>query len=294
MPFVVRKNRVCWAVIALVCTLAISSCGGSNNSALSNSNSMFSSSNDNKAGAFWAHLSDDFSRPTDVVASRLLSEYGAVFVARGGAIAPKTVVFKNDAEVAAFQSSVATTQETVGGIAIELQSPAMKALQDAAAEAVNNGLTITPRGADSAKRSYDDTVNLWKSRVEPGLTHWIGQVRITEKDADRIRSLSPYQQVPEIFRLESQGIFFAKDFSKSIIYSVAPPGTSQHLLMLALDISEFENPQVRAVLARHGWYQTVVSDLPHFTFLGTEESGLSALGLKKVESEGRVFWVPHI
>ncbi|CAN5483793.1 hypothetical protein BH10ACI3_BH10ACI3_29480 [soil metagenome] len=284
---------MCRASIAAALMFTVLSCSGGG-SLPNNNSSMTNTANDVVAGKFRANLPDGFLWPTDDVGKVLLPEYGSVFIARGGAVAPKAVVFKNDSEVTAFQSSVAGTKETVGGVPIELQSPAMKALQEAAVEASRDGLTITPRGADAAKRSYGDTVSLWKSRVDPGLTHWVTQGKITDRDAERIRSLSPYEQVPEIFKLESLGIFFAKDLSKSIIYSVAPPGTSQHLSMLALDVAEFDNPQVRAVLARHGWFQTVVSDLPHFTFLGTDESGLTALGLKKVESGGRVFWVPDL
>ena len=64
--------------------------------------------------------------------------------------------------------------------------------------------------------------------------------------------------------------------------------------MLALDVTEFENPNVRAVLARHGWFQTVVSDLPHFTYLGVDETELPSLGLKRVVSDGRPFWIPDL
>lgn len=244
---------------------------------------------DTKGGGFTANLPAGFNQPTDDVGRRLLKEYGAVFVARGGATPPKTVVFRDDSEVSAFQTGVERTTDTVGGVSIELQAAAMKALKEAAAEA-----SITPKGADAAKRSYGDTVGLWASRVDPGLAHWSGNGRITAADAQRIRALSPYDQVPEIFKLESQGIYFAKDLSKSIIYSVAPPGTSQHLSMLALDVTEHDNAQVRSVLAKHGWFQTVVSDLPHFTFLGVSEGELPKLGLKKASSGGRVFWVPDI
>jgi hypothetical protein len=100
--------------------------------------------------------------------------------------------------------------------------------------------------------------------------------------------------VPEILELEERGIYFAKDLSKSIIYSVAPPGTSQHLSMLAIDIAEFENPRVREIMAKNGWFQTVVSDLPHFTYLGTDENDLPDLGLKTVVSGDRRFWIPDI
>jgi hypothetical protein len=64
--------------------------------------------------------------------------------------------------------------------------------------------------------------------------------------------------------------------------------------MLAFDVSEHENSEVREILARYGWLQTVVSDLPHFTYLGVAESELSGLGLKKVNDGGRTFWLPDL
>jgi hypothetical protein len=100
--------------------------------------------------------------------------------------------------------------------------------------------------------------------------------------------------VPEIFALEEKGIYFAKDLSKSIIYSVAPPGASQHLAMLAFDVAEFADPEIRRLLADHYWYQTVASDLPHFTYLGVAEEELPGLGLEKVEISGFSFWIPGV
>jgi hypothetical protein len=97
-----------------------------------------------------------------------------------------------------------------------------------------------------------------------------------------------------VLELERDRIFFAKDLSKSIIYSVAPPGASQHLAMLAFDVAEYYDAEVRSLLARHGWFQTVTSDLPHFTFLGADESDLPGLGLKRIENGDRHFWVPDI
>lgn len=247
-----------------------------------------------KNGGFTANLPGGFVQPSDAVGQRLLKDYGALFVARNGATPPNTVIFKNESEVSSFQAGLSKASENLGGFYIELQEAAMKKLKDAIDEAGKNNLTITPRGADSARRNYSGTVELWASRVNPGLAHWVGKGRLTEAEASRIRSLSPFEQVPEIFKLESQGMFFSKDLSKSIVYSVAPPGTSQHLSMLALDVKEHENGRVRDVLARHGWYQTVVSDLPHFTFLGVPESQLSALGLKKVSDGGRSYWLPNL
>ncbi|MCY7375570.1 MAG: D-alanyl-D-alanine carboxypeptidase family protein [Pyrinomonadaceae bacterium] len=247
-----------------------------------------------KNGGFTANLPGEFVQPTDAVGQKLLKEYGALFVARGGATPPKTVIFKSEAEVAAFQNGLQKSKESIGGFNVELQAAAMKNLQDAIAEAKQNNLNITPRGADSAKRDYAGTVEIWASRVNPGLTHWVGKGKLTEAEAAKIRALSPFAQVPEIFKLESSGMFFSKDLSKSIIFSVAPPGTSQHLSMLALDVSEHDNSKVRDVLAKHGWFQTVVSDLPHFTFLGVAENQLSGLGLKKVNDGGRAFWLPSL
>ncbi|MEP7039917.1 MAG: peptidase M15, partial [Acidobacteriota bacterium] len=67
-----------------------------------------------------------------------------------------------------------------------------------------------------------------------------------------------------------------------------------HISMLALDVSEHDDSKVREILAKHGWFQTVISDLPHFTFLGFHENRLSDLGLKKINDGGRVFWIPNI
>lgn len=177
---------------------------------------------------------------------------------------------------------------------MELQSAAMSRLLEAGDEANAAGLSITPRGADSARRDYDGTVDLWHSRVEPALVHWVSKGRMHPEQADFIRSLPPHKQVPEVFKLEEDGIYFAKDLSKSIIYSVAPPGASQHLSMLAFDAAQFDNADVRRILAKHFWFQTVVSDLPHFTFLGVPEDDLPDLGLKRVVHLEREFWVPDI
>lgn len=249
---------------------------------------------DVKSGGFTANLPGGFNQPSDAVGQKMLKEYGGLFMARGGATPPNTVIFKSEAEVSAFQNGLSKSKEKIGSYDVELQSAAMKGLQEAIAEAKQNNLSITPRGADSAKRDYAGTVELWASRVNPGLENYVSKGKIPKAEADRIKSLSPFEQVPEIFKLESQGMFFSKDLSKSIIYSVAPPGTSQHLSMLALDVSEFENAKVREVLAKHGWFQTVVSDLPHFTFLGVPENQLESLGLKKVNDGGRTFYVPNL
>lgn len=243
-------------------------------------------------GTFFDHLPSSLSHPTDDVSRLLLREYGSVFVTK--ATPPTKIVFEDENDVAAFQKSVERESASIGGSTVTLQKPAMEAFKAAVAEAQKNGISIGPRGGDSSIRSYAQTVTLWASRVKPALAHWSAAGKISKADAARISALSPYEQVSEVLGLESKGIWFAKSLDKSIIYSVAPPGTSQHLSMLALDVKQFDDPRVREILAKHGWFQTISSDLPHFTYLGASESELPGLGLKKITSGNRVFWVPDI
>lgn len=221
-------------------------------------------------------------------------EYGAVFAAGNGAVCPPRIIFQDAGAVESFQQQIPKQSAEIGGITLSLQRPAMRALIDARTAAEENGLSITPRGRDSAARTYNDTVELWASRVEPALDHWCSAGLLSLREAAAIRELSPVEQVPEIFRLEAGGLFFSKDLSKSIIYSVAPPGASQHLALLAIDINEFNDPKARSIMAANGWFQTVTSDLPHFTYLGRSEGELREMGLKQVQMNEREFWVPDI
>lgn len=247
-----------------------------------------------KAQSYRENLPAGFQMPSDPVGQRIMSEYGAVYVARGGVTPPPTYMFTDESQCAGWQSKLKTASGSIGGMNLELQEAAMKEMQAAISEAQQSGVSISPRDTDSARRSYSDTISLWTSRVNPALTYWVGKGRLKQDEANRIKALSPSQQVPEVLRLEDQGIYFSKDFSKSILYSVSAPGASQHLSMLAFDVKENENSKVREILARHNWYQTVVSDLPHFTYLGVPESELPKLGLKKTSDGGRTFWIPAL
>ena len=243
---------------------------------------------------FFENLPQDFNIPKDAYGMKILKEYGALFVAKRNAVVPKNVIFKDESEVSKFQESLNISREFVGRFEIELQTVAMNALKNATAEAAGKGLTITTRDYDAGRRSYGETVGLWYSRVEPALEYWTQNGKIYPADADRLRKIPLSEQIAEIFKLEEQGIYFSKDLSKPIMYSVAPPGTSQHLSMLAIDINEFDNPEILQIMARNGWHQTVISDLPHFTYLGATEYELPVLGLKKVSSGGRFYWIPNI
>jgi hypothetical protein len=176
-----------------------------------------------------------------------------------------------------------------------LQPAAMDALIEARVEAQREGLDISPRdGSEAARRSYADTVRLWETRFLPALSYWMKRGRLTKEQVARLKALPLTEQVREVLELEKQGIYFSKDFSKSILYSIAAPGSSQHIMMLALDVEQFQDERVRRILARHGWFQTVKSDLPHFTFLGLDEAGLPGRGLERVQSGSQAFWIPNV
>ena len=233
--------------------------------------------------------------PADSVARRVLEDYGAMFVADKKVKPPTVCIFTSEAQVAQFQEEAKYVTETIAGAAVELQPEAMKALLKAREEAQKEGLEITPRdGAEAARRSYEDSLQLWDTRFLPALDYWLAQGKLTAAQVMRLKSLPLHSQVAEVLELEKTGVYFSKDLSKSILYSIAAPGTSQHIAMLAFDVNEFDNSRVREILAKHGWFQTVLSDLPHFTFLGLKEKDLPKHGLKNVEADGQIFWIPNV
>jgi hypothetical protein len=232
---------------------------------------------------------------SDSVARRVLEDYGAMFRATKRVMPPPVCVCANEEQVTRFQEQAGYVTETIADAEIELQPAAMKALLKAREEAQKEGLDITPRDdAEAARRNYDDSFRLWNTRFLPALDYWFSQGRLTADQVDRLKGLPLHQQVVEVLELERSGVFFSKDLSKSILYSIAAPGTSQHIAMLAFDVTEFDNQRVREILAKHGWFQTVLSDLPHFTFLGLKEKDLPKNGLKSVAVEGQTFWIPNI
>ncbi len=230
---------------------------------------------------------------TDVVARRVFKDYGAMFIAAKEVRFPTKCVFASESEVGEFQASVKSRKETVSGREIELQEAAMDALLKANTAAAKRKLTITPRGASAAKRSYADTYRIWKSRFDPALRHWVARGRIKSEDAERAAKLDTNFQVAQVIEWEKDSIWFSTGFNRSIFSSVAAPGTSQHLSMIALDVAEFGNKDVRAILNQHGWFQTIIDDTPHFTYLGLDEDELPKRGLVAIAKDGFTFWIPN-
>ena len=232
--------------------------------------------------------------PADRLGRRILAEYGAQLVSQGaGVVFPPLYRFPGQPEIAAWQASAHPTAVSLGGVSIELQPAAARAIAEAAAEAKTLKLGLRPRGgASAARRSYGDAATFWKSRVDGGLAHWVKAGKLTRARAAALRAMPLAEQIEAVLEEEDQGRFFASSLDKTVMRSTAPPGSSQHHAMLALDVEQYDDARVRALLNRHGWFQTVLSDLPHFTYLGAAEKDLPGLGLTRVTAEGRVWWIP--
>jgi len=231
------------------------------------------------------------------VERRLFAEYGAVFATT--AVPPPVIIFADAARVDAFQASLSTSSAFLGAHEIRLQAKALDALLAAASEMAGQGEIITARAADAGGRSYEDTIRLWTRNVDRGLEHWQQLGRMTGEQAVSIRELVPGDQVAAILGLEeTEQLFFGTFFDRSILYSVAAPGASQHLSMLAFDVAEYADREVERMLGRHGWYRTVPNDIPHFTYLGHQEATLPDFGLHRIERTYTErmydFWTPDL
>ncbi len=232
---------------------------------------------------------------SDPGARRLLAEYGAMYVAADTVRVPPACAFRAGPDVEEFQRAVEPAAADFGETTVELQRAALAALVAAREDARGVGLDISPRGGrEAARRSFADTVRLWDSRLGPALKHWVACGCLDGAEAADLRSLSRGDQLARVLEFEARGVYFSKCMTKSILYSVAAPGASQHLALLAFDVEEFTDARVREILARRGWFQTVRSDLPHFTYLGVREEELPRLGLKRIEEDGQLFWVPDL
>ncbi len=238
----------------------------------------------------------DFFNANSPVEGRVIKEYGAVFLNNDvNALMPRRCLFASSSEVDAFQSRVKTETKTLNKKTIKLQKAAMDALLLAEAK----GGKITPKGDNPAKRSYDTVSQSWNEAVIAGANYWKtmpngkGEKLSTDESA-KLKTLSGEAQITKVFELESRGFHFHPDHQRSIVVYTAIPGASQHLLMLAVDIVEYTDKNVRSALAENGWFQTVFRDRPHFTYLGLKQTELQSFGLKLEQFEGRDFWIPNI
>ena len=232
---------------------------------------------------------------TDIVAARVLREYGAVFAAADTVTMPNSCMHRGEFDVVEFQKRLAKGTVEIGGVRIELQAAASAALQKALDEAVSKGMSITPYdGAIAGSRTYGDTLRLWNGRFFSALDYWARRGRLSEIDRAAVTGSPLHKRILMIMEWESQGIYFSTDRSRSIFSSTAPPGSSQHLSMLAFDVAEYSQPEVREIMNRNGWYQTIVGDPLHFTFLGVNETELPERGLRLEYRGTHRYWVPNL
>lgn len=230
-----------------------------------------------------------------VVAARVFRAYGSMFVASDSVKLPPVCVYPGDAEVVKFQGELKTKTFEAGGVRISLQEAASDALQRALNDANACRLTISPLdGAIAGSRSYGDTLMLWNGRFFRALDHWTRVGKLTAADREAVTGVELAKRIEMILRWEDQGIYFSTDRTRSILTSTAPPGASQHLSMLAFDVVEYSRPAIREIMNRNGWFQTVVDDPPHFTFLGIAEAELPNRGLKVVQKGSHRYWVPNL
>src|SRR5216684_685748 len=98
---------------------------------------------------------DNICPPSDVVARRILEDYGAMFLANKKVTPPPLCIFMNEEQVTRFQEAAGFTSLLIGFDEVELQPEAMKQLVKAREEAQKEALDITPRdGAEAARRNY--------------------------------------------------------------------------------------------------------------------------------------------
>jgi hypothetical protein len=229
----------------------------------------------------------------DPLAARVFREYGAIYSASKEVALPPKCMFKSAEDLIAFQRTLRVKSARIAGTNIELQEAAMNALLAAIEELWPRRITPLD-GAIAGKRNYADTVRIWRSRFIPALNYWVAKGRISRIEADFAILAPVAEQVAKVMDWESRGTYFSTGRTRSIFSSVAPPGTSQHLALIAFDVVEAGNPVVRSVLNKHGWFQTVYADEPHFTYLGIPENELPKRGLQRIRRGNHTFWIPFI
>ncbi len=183
----------------------------------------------------------------------MLRQYGAPFVnLNSGIKLPPKVFFPNPEETRTYQASLVMGKVNSGNNCF---------LQKAAADAFNiadkqiNIPLKSGYGAGDCTRTYETNLRFWKKYANNNTLERVKQGRET-----------------------------------AILNVVAPPGTSQHLWGLAIDLRVATATQ-RKALNQNGWFQTVETDLPHWTYLGVPEEKLPDFGFNKKIVRGITYWL---
>ncbi len=183
----------------------------------------------------------------------LLNAYGAVFANQQPEIKlPPKVILTSSQETSSFQATL--TMAKVEGTSNCL-------LQKAAAEALNQAKALTRiplrsgYGTSDCIRSFETNLKFWQKYTNNQTLDQVRQGKETR-----------------------------------ILGIVAPPGASQHLWGLAVDLSVSSQSQ-RQALNKNGWFQTVENDVPHWTYVGLTEDKLPLFGFKNKVVRGITYWL---
>lgn len=245
--------------------------------------------------AFRASVERHLAWPASALEERLLREYGAPIAAADSSLRRPSAVVLFDADaLVREQRRLALDSAIVGTDTVTLQAPALRALRDVMSRARRSHLRLTLVGDRSASlRQFTDTELFWTTRVDRRLRRLTDDGEMTVKRADSIRVMPLREQVERVLELEDRGFCFGGTGEKTILHSVAAPGSSQHLFGYAIDVAEHADARIRRLLEAAGFRQTVLDDQPHFTWLGVmPDRELRRRGLIRVRSGGRTYWVP--
>ncbi|MEH2358318.1 D-alanyl-D-alanine carboxypeptidase family protein [Nostoc sp.] len=183
----------------------------------------------------------------------LLRAYGAVFVNQDvGIKLPPKDIFANEQETQEFQSSL-TMAHVDGTNDCYLQKSAADTLNKAR---IQQHIPLkSGYGSGDCTRTFNTNLRFWHKYANDKILAKVQQGRETR-----------------------------------ILGLVAPPGTSQHLWGLAIDLRVSNQEQIKA-LNENGWFQTVENDVPHWTYVGLSKENLVLFGFNKKIVRGITYWI---
>ncbi|MGF1935152.1 MAG: D-alanyl-D-alanine carboxypeptidase family protein [Nostoc sp. ChiQUE02] len=183
----------------------------------------------------------------------LLRTYGAVFVNQDVEIKlPQKDIFANEQETQEFQATL-TMGHVDGTNDCYLQKSAANALNKAR---IQQQIPLkSGYGSGDCTRTFNTNLRFWHKYANNQILTKVQQGKETK-----------------------------------ILGLVAPPGTSQHLWGLAIDLRVGSKEQ-RKALNQNGWFQTVENDVPHWTYVGLTEDNLPLFGFNKQVVRGITYWI---
>ena len=183
----------------------------------------------------------------------LLNAYGAAFVNQEVTIKlPPKVIFANEQETKDFQTTL-TMAKVNGTNDCYLQKPAAEALNKA--RLLQNIPLKSGYGEGDCTRSFATNLRFWRKYANNTTLEKVRQGKET-----------------------------------TILSVVAPPGASQHLWGLAIDL-RISNEKQRKALNQNRWFQTVENDVPHWTYMGLAKEDLPLFGFQNKVNRGITYWL---